>query len=209
MVGVLGLRPPPSGLSLDQRQLLDAFADQVAIAIERTRIDVVLEEQAKTEAILEASEDGLIVLDPSGTIEHVNGVACAILEVKRATPCTPSSTTSRDPSALSPLARGVREILTHPEHGRDRWNHALPARSRSSPHLRPRQPCARREPRRPHPHAPGRHLSARSGAPPRESRRHVVARAPHPAHVAPHGGRAATTRYRRHARATPAPRHRP
>src|SRR6185503_18162375 len=74
----------PDGLSLGQRQLLDAFADQIAVAIERTRIDVVLEEQAKTEAILEASEDGLIVLDPEGIVAHVNAVACAILEIERA-----------------------------------------------------------------------------------------------------------------------------
>src|SRR6266403_6154398 len=54
-----------------------------AIAIERTRIDVVLEQKAKTEAVIEAIEDGLIVLDPVGVVADVNEVACAILEVER------------------------------------------------------------------------------------------------------------------------------
>ena len=53
---------------LDQRQLLEALAGQAAVAIERTRIDVVLEEQAKTEAVIETIEDGLVVLDPDGVV---------------------------------------------------------------------------------------------------------------------------------------------
>ena len=145
MVGVLGLRPPPSGLSLDQRQLLDAFADQVAIAIERTRIDVVLEEQAKTEAILEASEDGLIVLDPSGTIEHVNGVASAILEVERtdALHARFDDLASTHPHYLR-LREAVREILTHPEHERDRVEITLFLRGRDHHYvLRPTRRHAR------------------------------------------------------------------
>src|SRR5207237_6837284 len=77
----LRVSAPPS---LDQRQLLEALARQAAIAIERTRVDVVLAEKAKTEAILETSEDGIIVLDPAGVVVHVNDVACAILELDRA-----------------------------------------------------------------------------------------------------------------------------
>ena len=66
VVGVLGVRTPKARglLSIDQRELLRALARQAAIAIERCRIDVVLEEKAKTEQIIEASEDGIIVLDP-------------------------------------------------------------------------------------------------------------------------------------------------
>jgi NtrC-family two-component system sensor histidine kinase KinB len=48
-----------------------------------TRIDAVLAEKAKTEAVMEAIEDGIIVLDPEGIVVHVNEVACAILEVER------------------------------------------------------------------------------------------------------------------------------
>ncbi len=43
----------------------------------------ILEEKAKTEAVIAASEDGLIVLDPGGVVVHANEVACAILEVTR------------------------------------------------------------------------------------------------------------------------------
>ena len=45
---------PTAALPLDQRQLLEALAGQAAVAIERTRIDVVLEEKAKTEAVIES-----------------------------------------------------------------------------------------------------------------------------------------------------------
>jgi two-component system, NtrC family, sensor histidine kinase KinB len=41
-------------------------------------------ERSKTDAILESVEDGLIVLDGSGAIVHINEVACAILELERA-----------------------------------------------------------------------------------------------------------------------------
>jgi two-component system sensor histidine kinase KdpD len=85
VVGVVSLRSAAGAeaMSLDQRQLLEAMARQAAIAIERTRVDVVLAEKAKTEAVMEAIEDGIIVLDPAGGIVHVNEVACAILQVAR------------------------------------------------------------------------------------------------------------------------------
>jgi len=84
-VGVLALHGerPDSLLALEQRQLLEALADQAAVAIERTRIDAVLAEKAKTEAVIESIDDGLVVLDPHGVVVHVNEVACAILEVER------------------------------------------------------------------------------------------------------------------------------
>ncbi|MEO7434387.1 MAG: DUF4118 domain-containing protein [Candidatus Binatia bacterium] len=131
MVGVLGVRAPTHGLTPDQRQLLDAFADQVAVAIERTRIDVVLDEQAKTEAIIEASEDGLIVLDPTGAVVHVNAVACAILEVDRATVLHArfDDLASTHPHYLR-LREATREILAHPERERDRVEITLFLRGR-------------------------------------------------------------------------------
>jgi two-component system sensor histidine kinase KdpD len=146
VVGVLGLRPPGvGGLTLDQRQLLDAIADQVAIAIERTRIDVVLEEQAKTEAILEASEDGLIVLAPDGEIEHVNEVACAILEVDRSESLHAGfdDLASTHPHYLR-LREAVREILAHPQRERDRVEITLFLRGRDHHYvLRPTRRFAR------------------------------------------------------------------
>jgi PAS domain S-box-containing protein len=63
--------------SPDERELLQALAGQAALAIERTRVDVV-------EAIIGAIEDGLIVLDRDGVVIHVNDVAAAILDCPRA-----------------------------------------------------------------------------------------------------------------------------
>ena len=44
------------------------MAGQAAVAIERTRIDAVLEAQAKLEAVIESIEDGLVVLDHDGVV---------------------------------------------------------------------------------------------------------------------------------------------
>jgi PAS domain S-box-containing protein len=80
-VGVLALQEDEAdgGLPLPKRQLLDAMAGQAAVAIERTRIDAVLEAQAKLAAVIESIEDGLVVVDHDGVVQHVNEVACAIL----------------------------------------------------------------------------------------------------------------------------------
>lgn len=43
----------------------------------------ILEEKMKTQAVIEASEDGLILLDPSGLVIHANEVACAIIGIRR------------------------------------------------------------------------------------------------------------------------------
>ena len=79
-VGVLCIHAGASGdwMPLEQRQLVDAFARQAAVAIERMRVDVV-------EAVIESIEDGLVVLSLDGVVEHVNEVACAILDVERDT----------------------------------------------------------------------------------------------------------------------------
>jgi len=77
-VSVVALRvdSPSAVPPLDQRQLLEALAGQAAVAIERTRVDLV-------EAVIESIEDGLVVLDPKGVVVHVNEVACAILGFDR------------------------------------------------------------------------------------------------------------------------------
>jgi two-component system sensor histidine kinase KdpD len=133
VVGVLGLRLHASGgiMALEQRQLLEALARQAAIAIERTRVDVVLQEQAKTEAIMEAIEDGLIVVDPAGTIVHVNEVACAILEVERGAVLGRrlEELGSRHPHYLR-LRAAVREFLAHPEREGERMEISLFLRGR-------------------------------------------------------------------------------
>jgi two-component system, OmpR family, sensor histidine kinase KdpD len=133
MVGVLALQMRAGGsiLPLDQRQLLEALARQAAIAIERTRVDIVLEEKAKTEAVMEAIEDGLIVLDPAGVVAHVNEVACAILEVERGQVLGQrfEELATRHPHYLR-LRAAVREFLAHPEREGDRVEIALFLRGR-------------------------------------------------------------------------------
>jgi NtrC-family two-component system sensor histidine kinase KinB len=85
-VGVLALHGDRSDavMPLEQRQLLEALAGQAAVAIERTRIDAVMAEKAKTEAVIESIDDGLVVLDPDGLVVAVNEIACAILDVQQA-----------------------------------------------------------------------------------------------------------------------------
>jgi two-component system sensor histidine kinase KdpD len=133
VVGVLGVRTPKARglLSIDQRELLRALARQAAIAIERCRIDVVLEEKAKTEQIIEASEDGIIVLDPSGLVIHANEVACAILELER------GEVTGRRFESLEVrhthylrLREAVRDFLEHPKQERERVEISLFLRGR-------------------------------------------------------------------------------
>ncbi len=122
IVGVLGLRASRArALSPDQHDLLQAVARQAAVALERCRIDVVLEEQSKTEQIVDASEDGIIVVDPSGVVMHVNEVACAILEIDR------TDALGKRFDALEAghahylrLRAGVREVLERPSADRER-----------------------------------------------------------------------------------------
>jgi len=110
-VGVLAVHLERLGsrLSLDQRQLLEALAGQAALAIERSRVDVV-------EAIIESIEDGLVVLNREGVIVHVNDVACAILGCER------SEALGHRFEALGTnhphyvrLRAAVRDFLAHPE----------------------------------------------------------------------------------------------
>jgi two-component system sensor histidine kinase KdpD len=133
VVGGLSLRVAARGgaLPLEQRQLLEALARQTAIALERTRIDVVLEQKAKTEAVIEAIEDGLIVLDPQGVVVDVNEVACAILELERDQLLGASF---QDLATMHPhylrVREAVRELLANPERERDRVEITLFLRGR-------------------------------------------------------------------------------
>jgi two-component system sensor histidine kinase KdpD len=132
-VGVLSLRLPTPGavMPLDHRQLLEALARQAAIAIERTRVDVVLAEKAKTEAVIEAIEDGLIVLDPTGAVVHINDIACAILELERSQALGRRfDDLGTDHPHYLRLRAAVREFLAQPEREGDRMEIALFLRGR-------------------------------------------------------------------------------
>ncbi|HEX7408291.1 MAG TPA: ATP-binding protein [Candidatus Binatia bacterium] len=132
-VGVLALHlPSPDGvMPLDQRQLLEALARQAAISIERTRVDVVLEEKAKTEAVIEAIEDGLIVLNPAGVVVHMNEVACAILDFEHEKVLGQrfEDLGTSHPHYLR-LRAAVREFLAHPEREGERIDIAIFLRGR-------------------------------------------------------------------------------
>jgi signal transduction histidine kinase len=110
-VGVLSIHAGASEgwMPLEQRQLVEAFARQAAVAIERMRVDVV-------EAVTESIEDGLVVLSPEGTVEHINEVACAILEVERdaALGARFDALGTSHPHYLR-LRAGVADILAHPD----------------------------------------------------------------------------------------------
>ncbi len=141
VAGVLGIRPPKDAgtPSVERRELLHALARQAAIAVERCRIDAVLEEKSKTEQILEASEDGIIVLDPAGTVIHANEVACAILELGR------SALLERPFDALEVrhahylrLREAVRDFLASPGRERERLEISVFLRGRDHSYvLRP------------------------------------------------------------------------
>ena len=73
-------------------------------------------EQRRIEAIIESIDDGLVVLDGTGTILHVNEVACAILGIERA------AAHGRRYDALGTshshylrLREAIRDLLQHPD----------------------------------------------------------------------------------------------
>ena len=71
------------------------------------------------------------MLVPDGVVEHVNEVACAILDVERAEALGRALRRSRtQPSALSPAARSRRDFLAHPEREREAIEIALFLRGR-------------------------------------------------------------------------------
>jgi two-component system sensor histidine kinase KdpD len=110
-VGVLAVHVErlDSGLAHDQRQLLEALAGQAALAIERSRVDVV-------EAIIESIEDGLIVLDREGVIVHVNDVAGAILGYARSEALGhPFAELDTNQPRYVRLRNAFRDFLAHPE----------------------------------------------------------------------------------------------
>jgi two-component system sensor histidine kinase KdpD len=119
VVGVLAVEPEesaPRPLPLEQRQMLEAIAGQAAIAIERGRIDVVLAEKAKTEAIIESVDDGLVVLDQDGRVAHVNEVACAILGIEqREVIGLLFEQLGTDHPHYLRLREAVADVIAHPE----------------------------------------------------------------------------------------------
>jgi len=69
--------------------------------------------------VIEAIEDGLVVLDPAGQVAHLNEVACAILEVDREEVL---GRRFKDLAITHPhylrLREALRDFLAHPERER-------------------------------------------------------------------------------------------
>jgi NtrC-family two-component system sensor histidine kinase KinB len=124
-VGVLALRIQAASVPpLDQRQLLEALARQAAVAIERTRVDLV-------EAVIESIEDGLVVLDPEGVVQHVNEVAGAILGFQRHEALgVPFARLGTSHPHYLRLRSAVADILAHPEREHEPLELALYLRGR-------------------------------------------------------------------------------
>jgi two-component system, OmpR family, sensor histidine kinase KdpD len=132
-VGVLALHEDDAddGLSLPKRQLLEAMAGQAAVAIERTRIDAVLEAQAKLRAVIESIEDGLVVVDHDGVVQHVNEVACAILGfTEREALGQRFERLGTDHAHYHRLRTAVSDFLAHPEREHEPVELALYLRGR-------------------------------------------------------------------------------
>ncbi len=115
------------------QQVADEY-DQMARRLEefeRLNISALLEEKAKTEAVIEAIEDGLIVLDPAGVVVHANDIACAILEVDRAEIVGHrfDALAIQHPHYLRVRA-AVQEFLARPERERERVEVTLFLRGR-------------------------------------------------------------------------------
>ena len=50
---------------------------------DKLNVDRLIYEKSKTEAIIESLEDGIVMLDPNGTVAHINELAAIILGVER------------------------------------------------------------------------------------------------------------------------------
>src|SRR5438093_318106 len=100
-------------------------------AFEQLNVDAVLDEKAKTEAVIESIDDGLIVLDPAGHVLHMNEVARAILGLDRMeVPGAPFDRLGSDHPHYLRLREVVRELLAHPDREPERVELALFLRGR-------------------------------------------------------------------------------
>jgi PAS domain S-box-containing protein len=110
--------------SAEQRDLLQALAGQAALAIDRSRADVV-------EAIMGSIEDGLIVLDRDRVVIHVNDVAAAILGCSRAEAlgCRFDDLGTSHPHYVR-LRAAIRDFFSRPEREGESVEMALAHRGR-------------------------------------------------------------------------------
>jgi len=97
---------------------------------EQLNVEAVLDEKAKTEAVIESIDDGLVVLDPAGNVLHMNEVARAILGLDRDVSTLPFDALGSDHPHYLRLREAVRELLAHPDREPERLELALFLRGR-------------------------------------------------------------------------------
>jgi len=98
---------------------------------EQLNVEAVLDEKAKTEAVIESIDDGLVVLDPAGSVLHMNEVARAILGLEQIeVPGVPFDRLGSEHPHYLRLREAVRELLTHPDREPERVELALFLRGR-------------------------------------------------------------------------------
>src|SRR5207237_416462 len=98
---------------------------------EQLNVEAVLDEKAKTEAVIESIDDGLVVLDPAGSVLHMNEVARAILGLEQIeVPGVSFDRLGSEHPHYLRLREAVRELLTHPDREPERVELALFLRGR-------------------------------------------------------------------------------
>jgi two-component system, NtrC family, sensor histidine kinase KinB len=75
---------------------------------EQLNVERLLYEKHKTEAIIESLEDGVVLIDPNGTIMHINEIAALIMDIE---PAEALGSPFEDLSSNSPHYRRVRDAL--------------------------------------------------------------------------------------------------
>jgi signal transduction histidine kinase len=103
VIGVLDVKSTQVGMfSADDQDLLEAVAAQIAVAIESARLfNRVREERATLEAIINGTDDAIIVTDIAGRILFFNRAACdAFTDGEVVQPGTPLSEAARHRALL-------------------------------------------------------------------------------------------------------------
>lgn len=113
-------------VAVEYRRMAHRLAD-----FERLNIDALRDEQAKVEAIIESIDDGLILMDNSGVIRHVNGVASAILGLEqRQLLGARFEDLATDQPHFVRIRAAMREFVAQPERDRERIELTLFLRGR-------------------------------------------------------------------------------
>ena len=133
----VGPRGPYPALAHQPLAELEQVADEYRRMAERLEgfeqlnVEAVLDEKAKTEAVIESIDDGLVVLDPAGSVLHMNEVARAILGLEQIeVPGVPFDRLGSEHPHYLRLREAVRELLTHPDREPERVELALFLRGR-------------------------------------------------------------------------------